>query len=48
MRDVSRLLTGQLLRARGRQVTIWGGGGVKHSVKMTLFSAKIVWTSPLN
>ena len=25
-----------------------GEGGVKHNVKMTLFSAKIVWTSPLN
>ena len=36
-----------LLRARGRQVTLWGGG-VKHNVKMKLFSAKIVWTSPLN
>ena len=24
-----------------------GGRGVKHNVKMTLFSAKIVWTSPL-
>ena len=42
-RDVSRLLTGHLLRARGRHVTLWGGGGgVKHNVKMTLFSAKIV------
>ena len=31
-------------------VTLWGeeGGGVKHNVKMTLFSAKIVWTSPLS
>ena len=27
MCDVSRLLTGHLLRARGRQVTLWGGGG---------------------
>ena len=35
-RDVSRLLTGHLLRARGRQVTLWGG----EDVKMTLFSAK--------
>ena len=25
--DVSRLLTGHLLRARGRQVTLWGEGG---------------------
>ena len=42
-----QLLTGHLLRARERQVTLWGGrGGVKH-VKMTLFSAKIFWTSPL-
>ena len=48
MRDVSRLLTGHLLRECGRQVTLWGGGGIKHNVKMTLFSAKIVWTSPLN
>ena len=42
-RDVSRLLTGHLLRARGRQVTLWSrgeGGGVKYNVKMTLLSAK--------
>ena len=38
-RDVSRLLTSYLLRERGRQVTLWGEG-VKHNVKMTLFSAK--------
>ena len=25
-----------------------GGTGIKHNVKMTLFSAKIVWTSPLS
>ena len=52
MLDVSRQLTGHLLQACGRQVTLWGGGGgegrVKHNVKMTLFSAKIVWTSPLS
>ena len=29
-------------------MTLWRGrAGVKHNVKMTLFSAKIVWTSPL-
>ena len=27
-------------------MTLWGGG-VKHNVKMMLFSAKIVWTSHL-
>ena len=47
-RDVSRLLTGHLLQARGRQVTLWGGGGVKYNVKMALFSEKIVWTSSLS
>ena len=29
-------------------VMFWGGGGgIKHNVTMTLFFAKIVWTSPL-
>ena len=54
MRDVSRLLTGYIPFASTRKTSVTlrrgggGGGGVKHNVKITLFSAKIVRTSPLN
>ena len=42
-RDISKLLTGHLLRARGRLMGgMGGGGGVIHNVNMTFFSAKIV------
>ena len=46
MRDVSRLLTPFASTLKTSDVTGGRGGGVKYNVKMTLFSAKIVWTSP--
>ena len=43
-RDVSRLLTGAWAPSASTWKTsdVMGGRGVKHNVKMTLFSAKIV------